>query len=86
MKEILYAGLGGALLLKEKIEDELEKVQEKGRLSKEEAKTFMENIQQRGEEAYDQQYDQLKSMLREIVDELGLATKADIEALKDPKA
>ncbi len=86
MKDILYAGLGGALLLKEKIEDELEKVQEKGHLSKEEAKTFMENIQQRGEEAYDQQYDQFKSMLRKIVDELGLATKADIEALKDPKA
>ena len=34
LKDLIYTSLGGALLAKEKVEAELEKLREKGKLSK----------------------------------------------------
>lgn len=83
IKEILYTGLGGALLLKERVEEEVEKLQEKGKLSKEDADTFIEKLKTRGEEEEEKLKAHIKEALKEVVDEMGLATKADIEALKE---
>lgn len=83
IKEILYTGLGGALLLKERVEEEVEKLQEKGKLSKEDADTFIEKLKTRGEEEEEKLKVHIKEALKEVIDEMGLATKADIEALKE---
>ncbi len=83
IKEILYTGLGGALLLKERVEEEVEKLQEKGKLSKEDADTFIEKLKTRGEEEEEKLKTHIKEALKEVIDEMGLATKADIEALKE---
>ncbi|MGC9352063.1 MAG: hypothetical protein ACP5D3_08740 [Sulfurovum sp.] len=83
IKDILYTGLGGALLLKERVDEEIEKLQEKGKLSKEDAEKFLEKLQTRGEEEEKQIKEQIKEALKEVIDEMGLATKADIEALKE---
>jgi polyhydroxyalkanoate synthesis regulator phasin len=50
IKEMLYTGLGGALLLKERVDEEIGKLQEKGKLSKEDADKFIEKLKTRGEE------------------------------------
>ena len=83
IKEILYTGLGGALLLKERVEEEVEKLQEKGKLSKEDADTFIEKLKTRGEEEEEKLKKEIKEALKEVIDEMGLATKSDIEALKE---
>ena len=83
IKEILYTGLGGALLFKERVEEELEKLQEKGKLSKEDADNFIEKLKSRGEEEEERFKKHIKEALKEVIDEMGLATKADIEALKE---
>lgn len=83
IKEILYTGLGGALLLKERVEEEVEKLQEKGKLSKEDADTFIEKLKTRGEEEEEKLKAHIKEALKEVIDEMGLATKSDIEALKE---
>ena len=83
IKEILYTGLGGAILLKERVEEEIEKLQEKGKLSKEDADAFIEKLKTRGEEEEEKVKTQIKEALKEVIDEMGLATKADIEALKE---
>lgn len=83
IKEILYTGLGGAVLLKERVEEEIEKLQEKGKLSKEDADTFIEKLKTRGEEEEEKLRTHIKEALKEVIDEMGLATKADIEALKE---
>lgn len=85
IKEILYTGLGGAMLFKERVEKELDKLQEKGKLSKEDADTFLKNLQERGEEEEEKLKTKIKEALKESIDELGLATKADIEAMMDRK-
>jgi len=83
IKEMLYTGLGGALLLKERVEEEIEKLQQKGKLSKEDADTFIEKLKTRGEEEEEKLKAHIKDALKEVIDEMGLATKADIEALKE---
>ena len=83
IKEILYTGLGGAILLKERVEEEVEKLQEKGKLSKEDADTFIEKLKTRGEEEEEKLKTHIKEALKEVIDEMGLATKSDIEALKE---
>ena len=83
IKDILYTGLGGALLLKERVDEEIEKLQERGKLSKDDATAFLEKLQTRGEEEEEKFKSQIKEALKEVIDEMDLATKKDIEALKD---
>ena len=83
LKEILYTGLGGALLLKERVDAEIQKLQDRGKLSKEDADKFLEKLKTRGEEEEEKLKLHIKEALKEVIDEIGLATKKDIEALKD---
>jgi polyhydroxyalkanoate synthesis regulator phasin len=85
IQELLTTGLGGALLLKERVDEEIAKLQERGKLSKEEAQTFLDGLKTRGQEEEEKLKQHIKEALKEAIDELGLATKADIEALKDTK-
>jgi polyhydroxyalkanoate synthesis regulator phasin len=83
LKELIFTGLGGALVLKEKIEDELKKLEEKGKLDTKDVKSFLESLEQKGKESDEKFKAELKSTLKEIIDELGLATKEDLEKLKE---
>jgi len=83
LKEMIYTGLGGALLLKERVDEEIEKLQEKGKLSKEDADSFMKKLQDRGEEEEERVKNRIKEALKEVIEEMDIATKSDIEALKD---
>ena len=85
IKEIIYTGLGGAVLLKERVDEEIKKLEEKGKLSKEDADKFLEKLQTRGEEEEEKLKSRIKEALKEVIGEMGLATKADIEALKKEK-
>jgi polyhydroxyalkanoate synthesis regulator phasin len=83
IKELIFTGLGGALVLKEKIEDELKKLEEKGKIDTKDAKSFLESLEQKGKESDEKFKNELKSTLKEIIDELGLATKEDLQKLKE---
>jgi hypothetical protein len=50
LKELLYTGIGGALLFKERVEEELKKLEEKGKLNATDSKSFLEGLQTRGED------------------------------------
>ncbi len=82
LKELLYTGIGATVLAKEKVEAELKKLQENGKIKTDDAKSFLESIEAKGKEEDEKIKEQLKNTLQEIVDELGLATKEDIEKLK----
>jgi len=83
LKELIFTGLGGALILKEKIEDELKKLEEKGKLDTKDVKSFLESLEQKGKESDEKFKAELKSTLKEIIDELGIATKEDLKKLKE---
>lgn len=86
LKEILYTGLGGALLLKERMEDDIKHFEERGRLSKEEARTFLKELKARGEAEETLIKEEIRKAVKEAIDELGLATKADIEAALEKRS
>lgn len=82
-KDLLYTGIGAASLLKEKVEAELHKLEEQGKIKTDDAKSFLESIEKKGKEEDEKMKSRLKETLKEIIDELGLATKADLEKLKE---
>ena len=82
LKELLYTGLGGALLLKERVEEELKKLEEKGKLNTNDTKSFLESLKTKGEDEEKRLKEELKTAIKEVIEELGIATKKDIEALR----
>ncbi|PHM17465.1 MAG: hypothetical protein CJD30_06085 [Sulfuricurvum sp. PD_MW2] len=82
LKELLYTGVGGALLLKERVEEELKKLEEKGKLNSTDTKSFLESLKSKGEDEEKRLKEEIKSAIREVIEELGIATKQDIEELK----
>ncbi|QKF73129.1 hypothetical protein AFAEC_0954 [Aliarcobacter faecis] len=83
LKEIIYTGLGGALLLKEKVEEELKALEEKGKIKTSDAKSFLESLEQKGKDEDERIKAKIKDIFKEVLDELGVATKADLEKLKE---
>lgn len=82
-KDLIYTGIGAVAILKEKVEAEVKKLEEEGKLKTTDAKSFLESIETKGKEEEAKLKEQLKSALKEVIDELGLATKADLEKLKE---
>jgi len=83
LKELLYTGMGAAVVFREKVEEEMKKLEEKGKINTKDAKSFLDSIEKRGKEEDERLKEKLKSTLKEIMDELGIATKADLEKLKE---
>ncbi len=82
LEQLFFATLGGALAVKEKIEansEELKAWQEK---SEENARACFDEMAERGEKEKDHFRNMFKDILKEVIDELGLATKADLDKLK----
>jgi polyhydroxyalkanoate synthesis regulator phasin len=82
LEQLFYFGLGSALLAKEK----LEKAGESAGIFRDEndrkARDFFEQAVAKGSDERQQLKESIKEMLKEAIDELGLATRADIEALR----
>ncbi|NPA50524.1 MAG: hypothetical protein GXO02_02725 [Epsilonproteobacteria bacterium] len=83
LKDILTLTIGSALLAKEKIEEELNQLVEKEKISKEEAKKIIENAKAKGKEAQEKLQEEIKKALKEVINELNIATKDDINELKE---
>ncbi len=83
LKELLYTGLGAAVVFKEKVEEEVKKLEETGKIKTDDAKSFLDSIEKKGKEEDERIKEQFRSALKEVIDELGLATKEDIEKLKN---
>ncbi len=83
LKELIYTGIGASLLLKEKVEEELKKLEEKGKLDTKDVKSFITSLEEKGKSGDEKFKEELKKTIKEILDELGVATKDDIEKLKE---
>ncbi len=83
LKDILYAGLGIGVVLKEKVESEINKLQEEGKLKKDDAASLIESLSIKAKEEEVKVKNLFKESIKEVIDELGLATKDDIAKLKE---
>lgn len=82
LKDMLYIGLGGFLATKEKIQKELDALEEKGKLNKEDTKSFLKSLYEKGEDEHEKHMQILKDIMKEAIKDLNLATKDDIEKLE----
>ena len=80
IKELLHTGIGAGLLLKEKVEEEMKKLEDEGKIKSTDTKSFFESIENKGKEEEAKNKEELKSLLKDIIDDLGLATKDDLDS------
>lgn len=80
-KSILF-GLGTYEVTKEKVEEFVEKLKVEEKITPEEGKKLVEGVMTDLEKEGKEYRAKTKKLVQEVLDELGVATKADIEALK----
>ncbi len=86
LEQLLYLALGTALAAKKRIENDSTQFREFQQQAQDNARTLLKGLSSRGEEgrdsARDTARDALRTLMREVIDELGLVTKKDLEQLK----
>ncbi len=82
LKNVLYTGLGAAFLTKEKIEELRKDLIEKGKLSQDEGKQFVDELIRKSEKAKDQLDLWINKRVEDRINQLNLATKDEIAELR----
>lgn len=82
LEQLFYAVLGGALAVKEKLEANTEEVKAWQQQSEAHAREFFDELAERGEGEKEKFKSSFKAMLKELIAEMNLATKDDLEKLK----
>ena len=82
MKNVVYAGLGAAFLTKEKIEELQAEFIEKGKISKDEGKQFVDELVSKSEKAKEQLNLWVNRRVEEKVQQLNLATVDEVSELR----
>lgn len=82
LKNALYTGLGAAFLTKEKIEELRKDLIEKGKMSQEEGKQFVDDLIRKSEKAKDQLDLWINKRVEDRINQLNLATKDEIAELR----
>lgn len=86
LEQLFYFGLGSALMAKEKIEQAGETARSCKEESDQKAREFFDQAVAKGSEEREQAKGSIKELLREAIAELGLATRADVDALREELA
>jgi len=82
LKNVMYASIGAAFLTKEKIEELKSDLIEKGKMSQEEGKQFVDDLLCKSEKAKDQLELWINKRVEERIKQLNLATKDEIAELQ----
>jgi polyhydroxyalkanoate synthesis regulator phasin len=82
LKKAIFTGLGLAFMTKDKIEEFSKELVEKGRLSETEGKDFIDELQEKSEEARKKLEEQIQSALNSTLKKMNIATRDDISRLE----
>lgn len=83
LEQLFFAALGGALTFKEKLEVNSEEIKAWQQKSEENARSFFDELAKRGENEKENFKGMIKDIVKEVVAELNLATREDLEKLKE---
>lgn len=86
LEQLFYFGLGSALMAKEKLEQAGESAKGMKEENERKAREFFDQAVAKGSEERGQLKESVRELLKEVMDELGLATKADLDALREELA
>lgn len=82
LEQLFYIALGGALSVKDTLEKNSEEVSKWQSEAEANARAFLDELSQRGTQEKDHVKELLREQIKEVINELGLVTKADLEELK----
>ncbi|HEB50763.1 MAG TPA: hypothetical protein ENI89_09155 [Desulfobulbus sp.] len=82
MKNVVYAGVGAAFLTKEKIEELNRELVEKGKMTQEEGRKFVEELIKKSENAKDQLELWISQRVEDKIKQLNLATRDELADLR----
>lgn len=82
LEQLFYAAIGSALCAKEKIEDSNGELKAYQQQAEEVGRKWLDGMSERGSGEKERIKGEIKSLLKEVIDELGLATKEDLQQLK----
>ncbi len=80
--DIVFTALGATKKIRKSVKKELKSLEKKGMLRKEDLKVFVDNLEAEGRIEDKKIKKEIRSMLKEVINELGLATKKDLEKMK----
>ena len=83
LKELTNTMLGVSVIVRQKMEEELKVLEGKGKIKKSDAKDLIKSFEKKGKAENKRIKKQMKSMMKEIINELGLATKKDLMKLEE---
>ena len=75
------AGIGLLSMTREKAQEVFEELSHEGELQKSEVKEWVDQLSERGEEERHALRKLIRDEMKKVLDEMGLATKADIQKL-----
>ena len=81
-KKTMYTGIGLALLAKEEVEDMAREWVKKSELSEKEGKEFVENLRRRYEDQQQELEDRVEARVKEIMQNMNIASREEMLALK----
>lgn len=82
VKKTLLTGIGVAALSKEKIESLAKEVAEKGKLTEQEGKEFVDQLLNRSEEAREEFQAQIEAKVKAVLEKMDVAKKSEVDALR----
>ncbi|MCZ6105562.1 hypothetical protein O6B97_05095 [Campylobacter ureolyticus] len=74
LKDMLYITAGGFLTIKDRVQKELNALENRGKITKEDSKAFIDRLYERARAEHNENMEYFK----EVVNELNLASKDDI--------
>lgn len=81
MRKLLLAGIGAFSLTKEKAEQIVNELVERGQVTREEARGLFRDLIRKGEQEREALQEVVRSELEKLRQDLGFVTRQDIEAL-----
>lgn len=82
LKKTLTLGLGLAVVTKEQVENLVDELVKKGEVSTAESKNLVSEILQKGHEQQQELNSKIRTQIKELLNDLHLASKEDLEDLK----
>ncbi|MGK7395895.1 MAG: phasin family protein [Candidatus Cyclobacteriaceae bacterium M3_2C_046] len=82
MKKIISTGLGAAILAKNKAQELIDDLVNKGKMTEEEGNKFLNDLKEETDKSKSDFENELRVMMRKILDRMNIASRQDIERLE----
>ena len=82
IRKTVLAGVGAAVLTKEKVEESLNDLVEKGRISADEAKATAEKIAEKGKREFEAVSKDMQKGVSDLLDQIGVGQKDRLASLE----